>query len=95
MDETLRQLIIQELGLATKSQEESDAIISALGGLILKLAFVTITETLNDEDVVEFDRIVTEGDQDKVSAFLIEHVEDLDAIMAKSSRDVIEEFKKK
>ena len=95
MDETLRQLIIQELGLETKSQEESDAIISALGGLILKLAFVTITETLNDEDVVEFDRIVTEGDQDKVSAFLIEHVEDLDAIMAKSSRDVIEEFKKK
>ena len=94
MDETLRQLIIQELGLETKSQEESDAIISALGGLILKLAFVTITETLNDEDVVEFDRIVTEGNQDKVSAFLVEHVEDLDAIMAKSSRDVIEEFKK-
>lgn len=93
MDEHVRQTIIKELSLEDRSEQEIETIVTSLGGLILELVFVTIVETMNDEDVVVFEKLVQEGDQGLIATFIEEHVKDIDSILTNCSKDIINQFK--
>jgi len=98
MDETVRQHIVDELDLKDEPQEVVDEVITTLGGLIMQSVIVRVAEQLDDENVIEFEQILSEADgetkQAHITAFLIEKVPQLDDLVASCSREVIEEFKK-
>jgi hypothetical protein len=93
MDEQLRTLIIQELGIEGLSEEDSNEVITTLGGLVLERIIDTVTEQLDDEQVILFEKIISEGDQVRLLEFFADNVSDFDEVLQKSSREVIEYYK--
>jgi hypothetical protein len=93
MDDLIQKTIVKELSLEDRTEQEIETIVTALGGLILELMFVTIVETMNDEDVIVFEKLVQEGDQSIIAKFIEEHVKGIDSILAACSKDIINQFK--
>lgn len=97
MDETLRQHIIDELALSQESEETVDEVITTIGGLIMQMVTMKVTETLSDEKVILFEKIISSDASDKqeaIAQFLSENVPNLEEVIAESSREVIGEYKK-
>lgn len=98
MEETLRQQIIEELSLTNESPEMIDEVIATIGELILQTVIIKVTENLDDDLVVVFEKIISSDDetskQEQISQFLAEHVPHLEEVVAESSKEVIEEYKK-
>ena len=93
MDEQLRELIINKLDLDGLSEEDTNEVITTLGGLILERIVLKVTEDLSDEKVIVFEEIISGGDQTKLIEFLSENVDNLDEYIEASSKEIIEEYK--
>lgn len=93
MDEQLRTVIIQELNLQGLSEEDSNEVITTLGGMILERVILNVTESLSDEQVIAFEEVIQEGDQLKLLEFFAENVPQFDEILQKTSKEVIEYYK--
>lgn len=93
MDETLRQAIIQELNLTEVSAAVADDVIARLGGLIMQDVITTVTDSLSDDKVIEFEEVLETYNQDKVVAFLSENVQNLDEVVQASSKKMVAMYK--
>lgn len=91
MEETVRQTLIQELNLSHMSHEDADNVIVRLGGLILEDVITSVVDIMTDDQVIMFERILESRDQEKVVAFLVETIPDLDRVVADSSKKIVKE----
>ncbi len=98
MDPQLRHTIIQELDLTDLPNDEADEIITGIGSIIMEVALGKVTDSLDDKNVISFEKILQAADgedkQDQLDLFFEEHVPNMDEIIAESSKEVIFEYKK-
>ncbi len=93
MDEKLRQIIIQELSLTGVSDAVADDVITRLGGLIMQDVIMQVTDSLSDEKVIDFEKVLETYNHENVMMFLVENVPNLDDIVVESSKKMIEAYK--
>ena len=93
MDEKLRQIIIQELSLTGVSDNVAEDVITRLGGLIMQDVIMQVTDSLSDEKVIDFEKVLETYNHENVMMFLVENVPNLDDIVVESSKKMIEAYK--
>lgn len=93
MNEDIEQKVIVALGLLGKSDAEIEDVIGELGGYILEDVLIKVTDTLPDDKVITFERLIEAGNGDRIQAFIVENVKNLDQIVEEASKSVIEEYK--
>ncbi len=93
MQKEVEQKIIALLELEGVEEEKRVDIINELGGFILQTVLVKVTETLSDEDVITFDKVLSQENVQEVELFLKEHVKNLDDIVKEASQEVIQAYK--
>lgn len=98
MDDILRQNIIQELGLSDTPEEEVHEVITGVGGLIMEVVITRVTDALDDEAVIAFEKILSSEDvtnkEETLNLFLKKNVPNLEELIATCSMEVIEAYKK-
>lgn len=93
MNEDIEQKVIVALGLLGKSDAEIEDVIGELGGYILEDMLIKVTDTLPDDKVITFERLIEAGNGDRIQAFIVENVKNIDQIVEEASKSVIEEYK--
>ena len=93
MDEILRKLIVQELGLEEVQEETANEVITKLGGLILQTIIMRLAERLSTEHMSALKELLMKGDQIAISEFLEKNVENFDQLVEECSRELVDEYK--
>jgi hypothetical protein len=94
MDQTIKEQIKKELGMENLTEERMNIVVADLGGLIMQNVLINFTGMLTDDEILEWDEVLNSKDQEKISSYIEAHVPDVDLLVAQSSREVIEEYKK-
>jgi hypothetical protein len=86
--------IMQYLGLSKLSQEKQDEILSKIGEIILKKIFIETVDKLDEEDRIEFEKMLKEGsDVESIEKFLNTKIENYDMIIGKIVEEIREDIK--
>lgn len=89
----LRSIIVKELSLQGISEAEQDKIIARLGELIMKAIMIVIFSNLPVSSKPEYERIQAEGSEEKMDAFLGQHIPNLQDLVTKEIQRTIGEYK--
>lgn len=93
MQNNIIELIKKELSLEDLSPEELENVVSDLGGKIMQNVLINFTSGLSDQEILEWDEVLEAGDQEKVNKFIIDHSTDLEELVVRSSKEIIQAFK--
>lgn len=93
-NQELREILIQELGIAELPEEAQDEIVSKLGEVILKSLTVAIFEKLSTDARKEFDIVSTKGDHILIQEFLETNVPNLHLLMEEEVKKTLQNFNK-
>lgn len=85
--------LIQLLSLEHLTQEEKDAVLVQITDSLLQRLVVRVYDKLTPELQKEFDALGDAGDQEKIDAFLRQHVPDLDEIRDEELEELIADMK--
>lgn len=90
----MKEDIMQYLGLSKLSQDKQDEILAKIGEIILKKIFIETVDKLDQEDRVEFERMLKEGtDVESIEKFLNTKIENYDMIIGKIVEEIREDIK--
>ena len=80
---------MEELGLENLSQDKKDELLSKMGELALKRMFVEVSDRLDDESRVHFEKMLEEErSPEEIEEFLNVKISDLDDILKKIAKDI-------
>ncbi|MDO8507207.1 MAG: DUF5663 domain-containing protein [bacterium] len=81
--------LITDLGLDGLPEDEKNEMIVKLSESLQNRITLRLTDTLSDEQKKEMDKLITQGDDDKVGEYLVKSVPGIDFIM----KDEYEKFR--
>ncbi len=93
MQNNIIELIKKELSLDELSPEEIENVVSELGGKITQNILLNFTASLTDQEILEWDKVLQTDDQEKVNKFIMDHSGDLEELVVRSSKEIIQAFK--
>lgn len=93
MQNNIIELIKKELSLDELSPEEIENVVSDLGGKITQNILLNFTASLTDQEILEWDKVLQTDDQEKVNKFIMDHSGDLEELVVRSSKEIIQAFK--
>ncbi len=94
MEELQRQQLITDLELEGVSEDVQNEVIERLGALVMDQVLQVVSETLPDDEVIAFEKVVSTRNTKEIFDFLVAHVEHLDIIIDEARKYVVEEYKK-
>lgn len=92
-DEYFKRVVMQ-LGLTKHPAHEQEAAVALLGENIITRATLELAQKLNEDELGEFEKLTGNNNAEAVMQFLSTHVPDFDALMARVSREEIEETRR-
>lgn len=81
--------LLSQLGLSSLSEEEKKDILSKLAEALQNRITLKIMDSLSDEQRVEMNKVIAQGDDNKVNEYIKSSVPHLDSLV----RDEYEKFK--
>lgn len=89
----LRELLIQEMDIATLSKEAQNDILSKVGETVLTTLTTSIFEKLSESARDEFEKISVTGDHTLIQEFLDTNVPDLSTLVKEAIRKALNTYK--
>ena len=93
-NQSFRENLIKELGIANLPTEAQDEIVAKVGEMVLQSLTATILNRLNPAAREQFNRISESGDPAQIQQFLEENAPGIQDMMSLELKKTLEEFKK-
>jgi hypothetical protein len=91
--ETIRQALIEELGIEGLPPQAQQEAIATAGGPILQSVMLDILEKIPQPNQSTFQAALEAGDQNRIEALINENIPDSDVLIEQSVAKAIAEFK--